>query len=147
MRSMSKLEINLKKKNEAIEELESINKEVQTAIETVIKTHECKTINTGRPISVNTTDNYDQQPAQQYQLSKSHGNQDDQSRFLKPLKIPTFIGDKQKFADFLALFRNLVDESLEPANLKMARLPECLPGNALEAIRSREVTTPEYEIN
>ena len=121
------------KKYEAIES-ESINKEVQRAIEagkTVIKIHECKTINTGRPISVNMTNNYDQQPAQQYQLNESQGNQDDQSRFLKPLKIPTFIGDKQKFEDFWALFRSLVDESVEPANLKMARLPQCLPGNAL----------------
>jgi len=50
-------------KKEAIEELESIQKEVQRAIEagqTVIKTHARKTVNTGRPI-VNMTDNHDQQ--------------------------------------------------------------------------------------
>ena len=55
-------------KKEAIEESESIEKEVQKAIEagqTVIKTRARKTVNTGRPISVNMTDNHDQQPAQQ----------------------------------------------------------------------------------
>jgi len=84
-------------KNEAIEELESIEKEVQRATEAgqdVIKTHARKTVNTDRPISMNITDNHDQQSAQQYQLNKSHGNQDDRSRFLKPLKVSTFSGDK-----------------------------------------------------
>ena len=84
-------------KNEAIEESESIEKEVQRAIEAgqdVIKTRTCKTVNTDRPISMNITDNHDQQSAQQYQLNKSHGNQDDRSRFLKPLKVSTFSGDK-----------------------------------------------------
>ena len=38
-----------------------------------------------------------------------------------------------------------MDESTEPSNLKMARLRQCLPGNALEAIRSLGVTAPEYE--
>ena len=94
---------------------------------------------------MNMTDNHDQQPTQQYQLNESHGNQEDRSRFLKPLKVPTFSGDKQKFEDFWALFRSLVDESAEPANLKMARLLQCLTGNALEAIRGLGVTTPEYE--
>ena len=64
-------------KKEAIEESESIEKEVQRAIEagqTVIKTLARKTVNTGRPISVNMADNYEQQPAQQYQLNESHGN-------------------------------------------------------------------------
>ena len=120
-------------KKEAIEESESIEKEVRRAIEagqTVIKTRARKTVNTGRPISVIMTDNHDQQPAQQpiqqYQLNESHGNQEDRSRFLKPLKVPTFSGDKRKFEDFWALFRSLVDESAEPANLKMARLRQCL---------------------
>ena len=139
-------------KKEAIEESESIEKEVRRAIEagqTVIKTRARKTVNTGRPISVIMTDNHDQQPAQQpiqqYQLNESHGNREDRSRFLKPLKVSTFSGDKQKFEDFWALFRSLVDESAEPANLKMARLRQCLTGNALEAIRGLGVTTPEYE--
>ena len=95
---------------------------------------------------MNMTENYDRQPSQQHQLNESHGNQDDRSRFLKPLiKVPTFSGDKQKFEDFWALFRSLVDESAEPANLKMARLRQCLTGNALEAIRGLGVTIPEYE--
>ena len=33
----------------------------------------------------------------------------------------------------------------EPANLKMARLRQCLTGSSLEAIRGLGVTTPEYE--
>ena len=38
-----------------------------------------------------------------------------------------------------------MDESPEPSNLKMARLRQCLTGNALEAIRGLGVTAPEYE--
>ena len=38
-----------------------------------------------------------------------------------------------------------MDESTEPSNLKMARLRQCLTGNALEAIRGLGVTAPEYE--
>ena len=71
---------------------------------------------------MNMVDSYDQQPAQQYQLNESHGNQGDRSRLLKPLKVPSFNGDKQNFEDFWVLFKSLVDESAEPANLKMARL-------------------------
>ena len=135
-------------KNEAIEESESIEKEVQRAIETgqtVVRTRARKTVNPGRPIRVNMTDNHDQQTAHQYQLNESHGKQDDRCRFLKPLKVPTFSGDKQKFEEFWTLFRSLVDESAEPANLKMARLRQCLTGNASEAIRGLGVKTPEYE--
>ena len=67
-------------------------------------------MNLNRPSSENTTDRYEQ-PSRQYQLNEIHGNHDDRNRFLKPLKIPTFNGDKQKFEDFWALFRGLVDES------------------------------------
>ena len=66
-------------KKEDIEESEKIKRKVQRAIEagqTVVKTHARKTINTSRPISVNMTDSYDQQSAQQYQLNESHGNHD-----------------------------------------------------------------------
>ena len=73
-------------------------------------------------------------------MNESHGNQDDRSQFLKP-----FSGDKQKFEDFWALFRSLVDESAEPANLKVARLRQCLTGNALDAIRGVGATILEYE--
>ena len=38
-----------------------------------------------------------------------------------------------------------MDESTEPSNFKMARLRQCLTGNALEAIRGLGVTAPEYE--
>ena len=80
---------------------------------------------------MNMTESYDQQPGQQYQLNESHGNQDDRSRFLKPLKVPTFSGDKQKFEDFWALFRSLVDESSgasESENGKTVTMPhrECV---------------------
>ena len=64
---------------------------------------------------------------------------------MKPLKVPTFNGDKRKFEDFWALFTSLVDESTEPVNLKMARLRHCLTGNALEGIRGLGVTVHEYE--
>jgi len=135
-------------KNEAIEESETIEKEVQRPIEagqTVIKARARKTVDTSQPISVNRTDSYDLQAAQQYQLNESNGNHDDRSRFLKPLKVPTFNGDKHKFEDFWALFTSLVDESAEPANLKMARLRQYLTGNALEAVRSLGVSASEYE--
>ena len=125
-------------KNKAIEESETIEKEVQRAIEagqTAIKTRARKTGDTGWPINVNMTENYDQQPDQQYQLNESHGNQDD--RFLKPLKGPTFSGDKQKLEDFWALYRSVVDESAEPANLKIARLRQCLTGNASQGLPSK----------
>lgn len=72
--------------------------------QTVIKTRARKTVNTGRPFSVSMADNYDQQPAQ-YQLNENHGNQDDRSRFLKPLNVPSFNGDKQKFEDFFSPFQ------------------------------------------
>ena len=115
-------------KNKAIEGSKTIEKEVQRTIEagqTWIKSRARKTVNTSRPIS------HDQQPAQQYQLNETHGNHDDRSQFLKPLKVPTFNGDNQNFEDFWPLFRSLVDYSAEPANLKMVRLRQCLKGNAL----------------
>ena len=105
-------------KNEAFKESETIEKEVQEAIEAgqdAIKVHATKTVNINRSSSENTTDLYEQ-PARQYQLNKSHVNHDDRNRFLKPLKIPTFNSDKRNFEDFWALFRSLVDESTEPAN-------------------------------
>jgi len=112
-------------KNEAFEESETIEKEVQSAIvagQTVTKARARKTVDKSQPIRVNIADSYDLQPAQQYQLNVSNGNHDDRSRFLRPLKVPTFNGDKHKFEDFWALFTSLVDESAEPANLKMARI-------------------------
>ena len=112
-------------KNKAIEESETIKKEVQSANEagqTAMKSCTHKTVNTSRPISVSMVDRYDQQPAQQYQLKETHQNHDDGSRFLKPLKVPKFSGDKLEFEDFWALFTSLVDKSAKPTNLKMARL-------------------------
>ena len=53
---------------------------------------------------------------------------------LKPLKVPSYGGDKTKFEEFWGLFESLVDQSKEPVNLKMARLRQCLFGSALESI-------------
>ena len=64
---------------------------------------------------------------------------------LKPLKVPSFGGDKTKFEDFWGLFESLVDKSKEPVNLKMARLRQCLFGSALESIRGLGISEPEYE--
>ena len=50
-------------------------------------------MNINRSLSENKTDCYEQL-AQQYQLNDSHGNHDDRHRLLKPLKMPTFNGDK-----------------------------------------------------
>ena len=111
-------------KNEAFEEYETIEKDVEKAIEagqSEIKVRASKTVNMNRPITENTMDRFEQ-PARQYQQNEIQGHHDDRNRFLKPLKIPTFNGEKRKFEDFWALFRSLVDESTEPANLKMARL-------------------------
>ena len=103
-------------KNEAFEESETIAKKVQKAIEAgqdAIKVRAAKTVNISRSSSENTMDR-SEQPVGQYQLNESHGNHDDRNRLLKPLKIPTFNGDKRKFEDFWALFRSLSDESTEP---------------------------------
>ena len=105
---------------------------------------QCKTANINKSLWDNTTDS-DEQPTRRYQENENHGNHDDRKRFLKPLRITTLDGDKRKFEDFWFLFRSLVDESTEPSNLKMARLRQCLTGNALEAIRGLGVTAPEYE--
>ena len=83
--------------------------------------------------------------AREDQLNKSHHSHKDRNRYSKPLKVPTFNGDKRKFEGFWALFTSLVDESTEPVNLKMARLRQCLTGNALEAIRGLGVTVHKYE--
>ena len=64
---------------------------------------------------------------------------------LKPLKVPSYGGDKTKFEEFWGLFESLVDQSKEPVNLKMARLRQCLFGSALKAIRGLGVSEPEYE--
>jgi hypothetical protein len=64
---------------------------------------------------------------------------------LKPLKVPSFDGDKTKFEDFWLLFESLVDCSKEPVNIKMARLRQSLSGEALVAIRGLGVSSLEYE--
>ena len=129
-------------KNEAFKESETIEKDVQRAIEAgqnATKVRACKVVNLNTPLSENTTDRYEDQ------LNESDHSHNDRNRYLKPLKVPTFDGDKRKFEDFWAIFTSLVDESTEPVNLKMARLRQCLTGNALEAIRGLGVPVHEYE--
>ena len=129
-------------KNEAFKESETIEKDVQRAIEAgqnATKVRACKVVNLNTPLSENTTDRHEDQ------LNESDHSHNDRNRYLKPLKVPTFDGDKRKFEDFWALFTSLVDESTEPVNLKMARLRQCLTGNALEAIRGLGVPVHEYE--
>ena len=129
-------------KNEAFKESETIEKDVQRAIEAgqnATKVRACKVVNLNTPLSENTTDRHEDQP------NESHHSHNDRNRYLKPLKVPTFDGDKRKFEDFWAIFTSLVDESTEPVNLKMARLRQCLTGNALEAIRGLGVPVHEYE--
>ena len=100
-------------KTEIFEESETIEKDVEKAIElgqNAIKVRACKTVSMNRPLSENSVDRYELS-TRQYQSNESHSNHDDRNRFLKPLKVPTFNGDKRKFEDFWALFRSLVDES------------------------------------
>ena len=89
-------------KNKAFEEYETIEKDVEKAIEagqSEIKVRASKTVNMNRPITENTMDRFEQ-PARQYQQNEIQGHHDDRNRFLKPLKIPTFNGEKRKFEDF-----------------------------------------------
>ena len=134
-------------KNEAFKESETIEKDVQRAIEAgqnAILVRACKAMNMNTPLSENMTDRYEQL-AREDQLNESHHRPNDRNRYLKPLKVPKFSGDKRKFEDFWALFTCLVYELTEPVNLKMAWLRQCLTGNALEAIRGLGVTVHEYE--
>ncbi len=64
---------------------------------------------------------------------------------LKPLKVPSFDGDKTKFEEFLLLFESLIDCSDEPVNIKMARLRQSLSVEALLAVRGLGVSSLEYE--
>ena len=101
-------------------------------------------VNINRLLGENTADRYEQS-AREDQLNESHGRDDNRNRYLKPLAVPTLNGDKRKFEDVWALFTSLVDESMEPVHLKMARLRQCPTGNDLEAIRGLGVTAHEYE--
>lgn len=64
---------------------------------------------------------------------------------LKALKMPTFRADKIKLEHFWMLFwtLNLVDQSNETINLKMARLQQCLFNSALESIKGPGNSEPE----
>ena len=91
---MSKLETNL---DETFDETETIEKEAQKSIETgqnAIKARASKTVNINKSLWETTTDS-DEQPTRRYQENENHGNHEDRNRFLKPLRIPTFDGDKR----------------------------------------------------
>ena len=82
-------------------------------------------------------------PQQSAALSSGNGTTVVNHR-LKPLKVPTFDGDK-KFEEFWGLFESLVDKSNEPTSLKMARLRQSLTGIALDSICGLGVSEPEYK--
>ena len=89
-------------KNEAFKKSETIEKDVQRAIEAgqnAIKVRSCKIINMNTQLSENTTDRYEQS-AREDLLNESHHSHNDRNRYLKPLKVSTFNGDKRKFEDF-----------------------------------------------
>ena len=74
-------------KNETFDETETIEREVQKAIETgqnAIKVCASKTVNINKSLWENTTDS-DEQPTRRYQENENHGNHGDRNRFLKPL--------------------------------------------------------------
>ena len=60
----------------------------------------------------------------------------------KPLRVPTFHGNKVQFEEFWSLFQSLVDASNEPVNLKTARLQQSLVGRAHEVIRGLRALAP-----
>ena len=82
-------------------------------------------------------------PAHSQSSSSDHPGNCNQR--LKPLKVPMFSGEKSKFEDFWDMFLSLVDQGVEPTNIKMARLRQSLTGTALEAIRGLGVSDPEYK--
>ena len=90
-------------KNEAFKKSETIEKDVQRAIEAgqnAIKVRSCKIINMNTPLGENTTDRYERS-AREDLLNESHHSHNDRNRYLKPLKVSTLNGDKRKFEDFL----------------------------------------------
>ena len=82
-------------------------------------------------------------PTHSHSSSSDHSGNCNQR--LKPLKVPVFSGEKSKFEDFWEMFLSLVDQGVEPTNIKMARLRQSLTGTALEAIRGLGVSDPEYK--
>ena len=82
-------------------------------------------------------------PAHGQSSSSDHSGNCNQR--LKSLKVPMFSGEKSKFEDFWNMFLSLVDQGVEPTNIKMARLRQSLTGTALEAIRGLGVSDPEYK--
>ena len=159
----------VKSQNAAIEESQSLELEIQAAIE---KAHEAvKTCVQNSAVTVSalqgtSASNLTTPIVSEGQLSSgspptnlqgNYSGHDDTgasgvspggvsaNNRLKPLKVPTYGGDKTKFEEFWGLFESLVDKSKEPANLKMARLRQCLFGNALESIRGLGISEPEYE--
>ena len=88
-------------------------------------------------------------PAHSQSSSSDHSGNCNQR--LKPLKVPVFSCEKSEFKDFWEMFLSLVDQGVEPTNIKMARLRKSLTGTALEAIRglgvSRKFSSLNLEVN
>ena len=58
-------------------------------------------------------------PAHRQPSNSDHSGNSNQG--LKPLKVPAFSGEKSKLEDFWKTFMCLVDQGVEPKNIKMAR--------------------------
>ena len=139
-------------KKAVAEEAESLEKEVNYVIEKaerVIKDIlEKKHANASKETLLQTPSSKSpaqptHSPAHSQSSSSDHSGNCNQR--LKPLKVPMFSGEKSKFEDFWDMFLSLVDQGVEPTNIKMARLRQSLTGTALEAIRGLGVSDPEYK--
>ena len=121
-----------KEVNNVIEKAERVIKDILEKKETLLQTPSSKS----PPQPTHS-------PAHSQSSSSDHSGNCNQR--LKPLKVPMFSGEKSKFEDFWDMFLSLVDQGVEPTNIKMARLRQSLTGTALEAIRGLGVSDPEYK--
>ena len=156
-----------KNRQAAMEEAQSVESEIQAAIE---KAHEAvksqaqissETASHEEPVTYLTSPIVSQGPPNpaspppppqsshsdqvEAGISQSSPTSPSANHRLKPLKVPSYGGDKTKFEEFWGLFESLVDKSKEPVNLKMAQLRQSLYSSALESIRGLGVSEPEYE--
>ncbi|CAB3993704.1 Hypothetical predicted protein [Paramuricea clavata] len=100
-----------------------------------------------QPVTENSSSTSTGYPSPQHDVTTTSSGHGETviNRRLKPLRVPTFDGDKKKFEEFWGLFVSLVDMSNEPTSLKMARLRQSLTGIALDSIRGLGVSGPEYK--
>ncbi|XP_037957528.1 uncharacterized protein LOC119687322 [Teleopsis dalmanni] len=68
------------------------------------------------------------------------------SNNLPKLKLPKFTGKYAEYQNFISSFKQLVNEDKSLSNIeKFNHLIQCLEGQALDTIRSFQVTTENYE--